>query len=57
MNLIFWRRTPAGHLLGAEIEVVALQAEIIAQLPANSKNQEQPERIQLIDTSEDVLYQ
>ena len=57
VNLIFWRRTPAGHLLGAEIEVVALQAEIIAQLPANSKNQEQPERIQLIDTSEDVLYQ
>ena len=54
VNLLFWRRTQAGQTLGAEVEVAALQAELIARLPANSDD---AERIQLLDASGNTLYQ
>ncbi len=70
VNLLFWKRTPGGQTLGAEIEVAALQAELIARLPDQTshsrpaRNQSssrharnQDTRIRLLDASAHTLYQ
>ncbi len=61
VNLLFWRRNAGGHTLGAEIEVTALQAELIARLPANTpaspRTRSESARIRLLDASGHTLYQ
>ncbi|MBT4223773.1 MAG: HAMP domain-containing histidine kinase [Opitutae bacterium] len=61
VNLLFWKRTPGGQTLGAEIEVAALQAELIARLPDQTSHsrhaRNQDTRIRLLDASAHTLYQ
>ena len=63
VNLLFWRRTAASQTLGAEVDVAAFQAELIARLPANTdwatddRGDAETARIRLIDASGKTLYE
>lgn len=59
VNLLFWKRIPSGHIIGAEIEVVALQSELITRLPGRGDSTRRREAggILLRDASGKILYQ
>jgi signal transduction histidine kinase len=61
VNLLFWKRNSGGQTLGAEIEVAALQAELIARLPDQTSHSRHARnhntRIRLLDASAHTLYQ
>jgi signal transduction histidine kinase len=57
--LIFWRRLPTGHIVGAELDRARWIADLIAELP-QTPQAETPaaqSRIQLVDSHDDTIYQ
>lgn len=58
VNFLLWRQISNGYTLGAELETTALISELIAQLPANSETDGDPDvNIRLMDASGRELYQ
>lgn len=59
VHLIFWRRLPTGHIVGAELDRARWIADLIAELP-QTPQAETPaahSRIQLVDSNDDAIYQ
>lgn len=54
MHLLFWRRTDEGHVIGVEVERIALLARIIAKLPAAGLDDG---RVVLIDSRGHPMHQ
>jgi signal transduction histidine kinase len=59
VHLIFWRRTPAGHIVGVELDRSRWIADLIAELPQTPPAQipASQSRIQLVDSNNGVVYQ
>jgi signal transduction histidine kinase len=59
VHLIFWRRLPAGQIVGVELDRARWIADLIAELP-QTPQAETPapdSRIQLVDSHDHVVYQ
>ena len=59
LNLIWWERVGPAHVVGVEIDSIALLSRIIALLPdSDAHSPELPyARVELLDTDSRVLYQ
>ncbi len=58
VNFIFWRRIPQGHVIGIEVDRVALLADIVGELPATDPEESSlaDGRIQLVNANGDPVY-
>lgn len=54
LHLLYWRRLPAGGVVGAEVERVALLSRIVGRLPTSDP---MDGRIVFADSRGDVIYQ
>ena len=57
IHVLFWRRTPAGGILGAELDGARLMADIVAVLPETLEEGSFPGRVTLCDSLGEVIYQ
>jgi signal transduction histidine kinase len=64
VHLIFWRRLPTGHIVGAELDRARWIADLIAELPQTPQatgmvdsGPAAQSRIQLVDSHDDTIYQ
>ena len=58
LNSIFWQRLDSGHVVGAEVDRIAVMADVVAALPSGQRGSGLPDgRITLVDTSGKLLYQ
>jgi signal transduction histidine kinase len=59
LNLIFWRSGEGGRVVGAEVDRIALAADIVAALPdtAAAKPKGAQERISLSDSAGRAIYE
>jgi signal transduction histidine kinase len=59
VHLIFWRRLPTGHIVGAELDRARWISDLIAELPQTppAETPAAHSRIQLVDSHDDVVYQ
>ena len=57
--MIFWRRLPTGHIVGAELDRARWIADLIAELPQTpqAETPASQSRIQLVDSHGDAVYQ
>ena len=57
IHVLFWRRTPAGGILGAELDGARLMADVVAVLPETLEEGSFPGRVTLCDSLGEVIYQ
>ena len=59
VQFLFWRRAPTGHVIGLEVDRMALIADVLSELPDtdNDESAQMPGRIMLRDAQNNVLYQ
>ena len=59
LNLIFWRRSPVGHVFGIELNRARLLADIIAELPdTDPADPKLPSgRIRMVNAKGEAIYQ
>ena len=57
IHVLFWRRTPAGGILGAELDGARLMADVVAVLPETLEEGSFPGRVGLCDSLGEVIYQ
>ena len=59
VHLIFWRRLPSGHIVGAELDRSRWIADLIAELPQTplAETPASQSRIQLVDSHDEAVYQ
>jgi len=58
INLIYWRRDAAGQVIGAELDRMALLADIVGELPATDPLAPETSggRVQLVDANGEPVY-
>ena len=54
LDLLFWQRTPAGHVAGLEVDRARLLADVIARLPESAGTERS---FALLDARGEVLHQ
>ncbi|MDP6522975.1 MAG: HAMP domain-containing sensor histidine kinase [Kiritimatiellia bacterium] len=58
LSFIFWQRLDSGQVVGAEVDRIAVMADIVASLPSGTRGSRLLDgRISLVDTSGKPLYQ
>lgn len=59
VQFLFWRRASSGHVIGLEVDRMALISQILNELPdtAEDESAQMPGRIVLRDAQNNVLYQ
>lgn len=59
VNLIYWHRKPDGQVVGAEVDRMALIADILGELPDTNPGDPdgQPGRIRLVDSNGNTVYE
>jgi len=58
INFIFWQRSSSGHIVGVEVDRMALLSDIVGELPETDMERPGLEdgRIRLVDASERPVY-
>ena len=57
IHVLFWRRTPAGGIVGVELNGARLMADVVAVLPETLEEGSFPGRVTLCDSLGEVIYQ
>jgi len=60
LNLVFWRRSETGHVVGIELDRSRWIADLISNLPTTAVAENVPasqSRIRLVDSNASVIYQ
>lgn len=59
VQLVFWRRLPSGHVVGAELDRARWMSDLVAELPQTplSEAPSAQSRIQLVDSQGQAVYQ
>lgn len=57
MNIIYWKQTANGNIIGADLDTTRIKSDVINLLPDTSTTEISDDLIKLIDSSGELVYQ